>query len=107
MRCRNVEMATGPRSLIPGGHPGEHHDPEWEQLEVACEDGGALRVDHVLAREGPLNDDLQRRDARRSLTTLLLGGPPTWHAHFPKAFISNFYCQTSSAFCLPDRSTST
>ena len=46
--------------MIPGGHPGEHHDPEREELEVTGEDGGALRVDHVLAGEGPLDDDLRR-----------------------------------------------
>ena len=44
---------------FPGGHAGEHHDPEGQQLEVSGEDGGALGVDHVLARQGPLHDDLK------------------------------------------------
>ena len=44
---------------FPGGHAGEHHDPEGQQLEVSREYGGALGVDHVLARQGPLYDDLK------------------------------------------------
>ena len=43
----------------PGGHAGEDHDPEGEQLEVSGEDGGALGVDHVLARQRTLHDHLQ------------------------------------------------
>ena len=46
-------------SIFPGGHAGEDHDPEGEQLEVAGEDGGALGVDHVLARQRTLHDHLQ------------------------------------------------
>ena len=44
---------------FPGGHAREHHDPEGEQLEIAREDGGALGVGHVLARQRPLHDDLK------------------------------------------------
>ena len=49
----------------PGGHAREHHYPEGQQLEVAREDGGALGVDHVLARQGPLDDDLKSVLKRR------------------------------------------
>ena len=44
---------------FPGGHAREHHYPEGQQLEVSRKDGGTLGVDHVLARQGPLDDDLQ------------------------------------------------
>ena len=62
--------AADPRALVrisagdlvseedPGGHPGEDHDEEGKELEVAGEDAGPLGVAHVLAGKGALDDDL-------------------------------------------------
>ena len=42
----------------PGRHPGEDHDEERQQLEVAGEDAGPLGVAHVFAGQSPLHNHL-------------------------------------------------
>ena len=42
----------------PGGHAGEDHDEERQQLEVAGQDARALGVRQVAAGEGALHDHL-------------------------------------------------
>ena len=42
----------------PGGHPGEDHDEEGQELEVASQDAGPLGVTHVLAGQCSLDNHL-------------------------------------------------
>ena len=48
------------REEDPGGHAGEDHDEEGEELEPAGHDAGALGVGHVPGGQGTLHYHLAR-----------------------------------------------